>query len=122
MSSNILLMLILVCVVVVGLSYISILLCEQIKFWNDFSKEIDMKVSIFVLGIIDVIVDCYKNSVTENLSFVFGHMIGMCAAFFLFTAIAVLIRRNFNNKDSFEINFERASILSFACAITSMFF
>jgi len=118
MNVNLLLLLILGSLIFVGLCYLSIFLCEQIKGWDELGKLITPN-SAYLVSILSWFVKFWK---TEEFFFSIGYGVGLGAIYFLLVAIPALIRRSLNPKDTFNVVFGRAAVLGLICVIISLFY
>jgi hypothetical protein len=118
MNVNLLLLLILGSLIFVGLCYLSIFLCEQIKGWDEVGSHIELETT-YVVGLVGFVVKFFK---TYDLFFSIGNGVGLGAIYFLLVSIAVVIRRSINPKDTFKVVFGRAAVLGLVCIIISLFY
>jgi len=118
MDVNFILLLILGCLIFIGLCYLSIFLCEQIKGWDEIRTKITPE-SAYIVAILGFFVKFFR---TENFFFSIGNGLGLGAIYFLLVSIAVVIRRSINPKDTFNVVFGRAAVLGLICVIISLFY
>jgi len=104
----------------VGLSYLSIVMCNKVKALSNFASKLSILYSAIGLFIVSNIILLAK--VKEFTPEAFGRSIGYIAGFFTWTSLAAIFYRLNHSKERFSSVFKKASLVSFLVWITVSLF